>query len=140
MDLAFIFTLWLDRRMKISSYKVNKKHRASTPSANASIWTVSEWVEVHLFAEAGNNEWKSPQQKTLWALRPGTKGPAKIGTDTGYSLYFAKFVCDLNDEWHGYPVHPRGDDVPPESVLEDWRERSYIDKTDKRRIQTGKFQ
>lgn len=126
--------------MKIASYKVNRKHRTGKPTPNASMWTVSEWVEIHLFAEAGAKKWKSSSQNVLWSILPASKKLSKIGEDPSNALYFAKFVCDNNDEWHGYPVRARGADVPPDNVLENWRQCDFIDKTDKKRIQTGKFQ
>lgn len=126
--------------MQIASYKVNKKHRMGKPTANASMWTVSEWVEIQIFGEAGIKKWKSPEQDILWSLLPSANRPNKIGEDLFNNLFFAKFTCDHNNEWHGYPVHARGVDIPPESVLELWRQSDYIDKTDKKRIQSGKYQ
>jgi len=125
--------------MQFLSYKVNPKHRVAKPSADASIWTVSEWVEVQLFADASRKNWRSNGKSFLWAACPGSGGPSKIGLDPSNDLYIVKFRCDNNQEWHGYPVHPRGDDIPPEPVLELWRQEEIIDKTDKRRIQAGKF-
>jgi len=125
--------------MKFLSYKVNPKHRTSKPSEDASIWIVSEWIEVQLFGEASRNNWCSNDKNLLWAVYEQEGAPSKIGVDPSNDLYFAKFRCDSNQEWHGYPVLPRGDDIPPEAVLELWRQAKVIDKTDKRRIQTGKF-
>jgi hypothetical protein len=125
--------------MQFSSYKVNKKHRASKPTENASIWTVSEWVEIHLFAMANSKGWWHIDGKTLWAAMQENSRISKIGIDLDNDLYIAKYKCDHNSEWHGYPVHPKDHDIPPEKVLESWREEKLIDKTDKRRIQTGKF-
>lgn len=127
--------------MQFLSYKVNPKHRVAKPTADASIWTVSEWIEVQLFADASRKNWHSTGKNFLWAAWAGGEGegPSKIGLDPSNDLYIAKFRCDNNKEWHGYPVHPRGEDIPPEAVLELWRQEEIIDKTDKRRIQTGKF-
>ena len=125
--------------MQFASYKVNPKHRAGKPTKDASMWTVSEWLEIQLFGEASKNNWQSKEKPLLWAIHKHPAGLSKIGSDTSNELYIAKFRCDHNKEWHGYPVHPRGDDVPPEEVLECWRQAELIDKTDKRRIQTGKF-
>ena len=125
--------------MQFQSYKVNPKHRIGKPTANASVWTVSEWIEVQLFGEASRKNWSSATNRFLWAVHADAGGPSRIGLDPSNELYIAKFRCDNNLEWHGYPVHPRGDDIPPEPVLELWRQEEIIDKTDKRRIQTGKF-
>lgn len=125
--------------MQFFSYKINQKHRVKKPTEEASIWTVSEWIEIQLFGEASRKNWRSNGKEFLWSIYGATNGPVKIGVDTENDLYMAKFRCDHNQEWHGYPVHPRGGDIPPEPVLELWRQEEIIDKTDKRRIQTGKF-
>lgn len=125
--------------MQFLSYKVNPKHRTSKPSEDASVWIVSEWIEVQLFGEASRRNWRSNDKNFLWAMYAHERAPSKIGLDPSNDLYIAKFRCDNNQEWHGYPVLPRGEDIPPDSVLELWRQANIIDKTDKRRIQTGKF-
>lgn len=125
--------------MKFQSYKVNPKHRTLIPTATASVWNVSEWIEVQLFVEAKLKNWSSVEKCFLWAVFPDATGPLKIGLAQEKSLYIAKFRCDNNHEWHGYPVHPRGDDIPPETVLELWRKDSIIDKACKRKIQRGTF-
>lgn len=126
--------------MQFISYKVNPKHRAAKPTDDASVWTVSTWVEVQLFGEASRKNWKTSNKDLLWAMVPGEGGALKVGIDLENDLYIAKFRCDHNQEWHGYPVHPRDADIPPESVLECWRQEDIIDKTTKRRIQQGKFE
>jgi hypothetical protein len=75
----------------------------------------------------------------LWSLLKRNNKLEKLGIDTDGDLFFAKFKCDHNNEWHGYPVAPRDNDIPPDAVLEAWRRENLIDKTDKRRIQGGKF-
>jgi hypothetical protein len=126
--------------MQITSYKVNPKHRMGEPHKNASMWTVSEWVEIQIFVEAGVKKWKSPTKNVLWSLLLSDNRPKQIGRDISHDLFFAKFVCDNNNEWHGYPVYPRGADIPPETVLEIWRLSELIDKATKRKIQAGKYQ
>jgi hypothetical protein len=126
--------------MQITSYKVNNKHRMGKPTEKASMWTVSEWVEIQIFGEAGVKEWKSPKRAVLWSLLPSDNRLKQIGKDVSHNLFFAKFICDGNNEWHGYPVHPRGSDIPPETVLELWRQSSLIDKATKKKIQGGQYQ
>lgn len=126
--------------MRFHAYKVKNDHRASKPTKDKSIWTVSEWIEIKIFAEAGVNEWRSINQAFLWGIHLDQEGKLQsIGIDLNQDLYFAKFRCDKNGEWHGYPVHPLDQDIPPERVLEDWRRSGIIDKTDKHRIQRGRF-
>ncbi|CAE6804063.1 hypothetical protein [Paraburkholderia nemoris] len=125
--------------MQFISYKVNQKHRAAKPTEDASIWTVSPWIEVQLFGEASRKNWRSANKDWLWAMHGHEGGAMKLGLDLQNDLYIAKFRCDHNLEWHGYPVHPRDADIPPDSILEHWRKDALIDKTMKRRIQQGKF-
>jgi len=125
--------------VQFHSYKVNQKHRVVKPTENASVWCVSEWAEVQLFGTASYNNWSSPGKDILWAASSVNGELQKIGDDPSNALFIAKFRCDKNLEWHGYPVCPRNDDIPPERVLEAWRVANIIDKTDKRRIQKGQF-
>ncbi len=125
--------------MQFLSYKVNPRHRNRKPTQDTSVWTISEWVEVQLFGEASRKNWQSNDKNLLWAVHANGTRLSQIGLAPSNDLYIAKFRCDNNLEWHGYPVHPRGDDIPPEPVLELWRQEKIIDKTDKRRIQNGKF-
>jgi len=125
--------------MQFFSYKVNQKHRVAKPTEDASIWTVSPWIEVQLFGEASQKNWRSTNKDWLWAMHGNADGAMKLGLDLQNDLYIAKFRCDHNQEWHGYPVHPRDADIPPDSVLEHWRKDALIDKTTKRRIEQGKF-
>jgi hypothetical protein len=120
---------------RFSSYKVNSKHRKPNPSQNASVWKIPEWNEIQLFAIASAKKWY--KDGILWAVMPN--GLSKIGEDLENNLYIAKYRCDSNSEWHGYPVHPQDADIPPDVVLELWRNDNLIDKTDKSRIQRGKF-
>jgi hypothetical protein len=119
--------------MQFGSYRVHTKHRISKPTAEASVWTVDNWTEIQLFADASRNGWSTPKKGWLWSIDT-INGLSPIGLDIENICYIAKFKIDHNNEWHGYPVHPRDDDIPPEAVLESWRLKSYIDNTDKKRI------
>lgn len=123
--------------MQFLSYKVNKKHRAVKPTENASIWTVPEWTEIQLFGMASYKNWS--KDGVLWAVMQEDSKIFQLGIDLKNNLYIAKYRCDHNLEWHGYPVHPKDNDIPPEIVLESWRTEKIIDNTDKRRIKAGKF-
>lgn len=125
--------------MRFNSYKVNQKHRGKNPTEKASMWAVTEWLEIQLFSTASLNGWNSDDKDILWSISATSCIHLKIGDAPSKSLFIAKFCCDNNMEWHGYPVYPRGDDIPPERVLELWRINNLIDKTDKRRIQKGQF-
>jgi hypothetical protein len=123
--------------MQFSSYKVHRKHRASKPTQEASIWTVPEWTEIQLFGIASQKQWC--EKGVLWAAMKEESKIAKLGNDTKCDLYIAKYKCDHNSEWHGYPVYPKDHDIPPEKILEAWREEEIIDKADKRKIKKGQF-
>lgn len=125
--------------MQFKSYRINTKHRGGKPTDDASMWSVSEWEEIQLFTEASRNEWRAAGEHLLWAVKEKSPARAHIGNGVNCKLYIAKFRCDANMEWHGYPVSPKGKDIPPEAVLERWLKKELIDKTDKSRILKGKF-
>ena len=124
---------------KFSSYKINPKHRVSKPSQTVSVWTVPEWDEVELFAMASANKWH--KNGIFWAVmkKDSNSKILKIGEDLDNDLGIAKYRCDSNLEWHGYPVHPKDHDIPPDEILELWRKKNLIDKRDKSKIQKGQF-
>ncbi|GJJ02770.1 hypothetical protein RugamoR64_33080 [Duganella rhizosphaerae] len=124
--------------MQFGSYRVHTKHRAGKPTEKASMWTVDNWKEIQLFSDASRNGWATPLKGWLWSIDT-VNGMSELGVDISNICYIAKFKIDHNNEWHGYPVHPRGDDIPPDAVLESWRLNSYIDSTDKKRIRSGSF-
>jgi hypothetical protein len=125
--------------MRFSSYKVNMKHRTGLPRENASMWAVSDWTEIELFVKAKSNEWRSPDKELLWSVSRDERGLTVIGHDPDNELYIAKFVHDLNQEWHGYPVLPKGADRPPQCVMDLWLGAGIINKLDKKRLMNGSF-
>ena len=126
--------------MNFLSYKINTKHRNKCPTSKASIWSVSTWNEIQLFGIASENEWFSPSRDILWSARNSSCGKLeKLGDSVKNKLFIAKFRCDNNHEWHGYPVLPRDRDIPPEEILESWKLKGIIDKREKRKIQKGQF-
>jgi hypothetical protein len=120
-----------------SSYRINRKHRVPKPSQNASVWKVSEWEEVQLFATASSKNWC--ENGIIWAVMEKDSKISKIGEDLDNSLYIAKYRCDSHSEWHGYPVHPKDKDIPPEGVLDLWLKEKLIDKRLKLQIKRGQF-
>lgn len=120
------------------SYQINDKHRALKPFKDVSIWTISEWDEIRLFLTARDKNWYK-NDKILWAvIKTGSK-KLKLGEDLDNNLCIAKYRCGSNSDWHGYPVHPKDKDIPPDEVLSKWLEEGLIDKVDKRKIQGGQF-
>ncbi|WP_312834057.1 hypothetical protein [Comamonas sp.] len=119
--------------MLIDSYRVNPKHRANKPSPNASIWQVPAWREIELFALSQRDSICMKTQ-TSW----GCDINNIIGIDLHNNLYFAKFVVDQK-VWHGYPVHPRDSDIPPDHVLDAWLKAGVLSKSQRSKISEGKF-
>jgi len=119
--------------MLIESYRVNSKHRANKPSKNASIWKVPTWREVELFALSQRDS-VCRQTQTSW----GCDLNNVIGVDLQNDLFFAKFVVNQN-VWHGYPVHPRDNDIPPDHVLDGWLKSGALTKPQRSKISEGKF-
>lgn len=119
--------------MQIDSYKVNQKHRKAKATADASIWKVPVWREIELFAISQNKSVCS-KTNTSWGCDVGNI----IGEDLHNNLYFAKFVVDQK-VWHGYPVHPRNNDIPPDSILDLWLKDGLICKSQRSKISEGRF-
>jgi hypothetical protein len=123
------------------SYLVHLKHRAARPTRNASVWDISPWREISLFAKAGDRNWRSQGNDWMWSLEEDFSILGRgIATDgkKEVALHMSKFVLD-SSLWHGYPVRARGDDIPPEHVLDDWLKCKIIDKADKAKIIGGQF-
>lgn len=125
--------------MSISRYVINPKHRVLNPTAQASVWRITEWAEVKLCVEAAISQWMC-SKGSLWnsSVQVGDPG-ARLGEDTQGDLWIGKFVCDHNKEWHGYPVRPRGSDIPPTAVIEAWTAQNRISLPVARRIHQGKY-
>lgn len=126
---------------EFSSYKISPKHRVpNKPSKIVSVWTVSKWDEVQLFVTAYAKNWWYEDDQILWAIMVKDSKMSKIGEDLNNDLYIAKYRCDSNLEWHGYPVHPKEvQDIPPHKVLKEWYDNNLISKRDKCKIQKGQF-
>jgi hypothetical protein len=125
--------------MPISRYSVNPKHRAKKPSQNASVWLLGDWDELRMAVEAAISGWVCPKG-CLWNIQEiALIGYVPLGLDMQGELYIGKFVCDNNSEWHGYPVRPKGADIPPAAIIKIWEGNSRISTRDSRLIQQGKF-
>ncbi|EPQ9963587.1 hypothetical protein [Vibrio cholerae] len=125
--------------MKLSSYKVNPKHRAQKPKEDCTQWTVSEWVELNLFVEGQKKEWVCGKNN-VWSIEGSIGNYTEIGNNGTASAYMAKYVTDHNGEWHGYPVVPsRQADRPPTTVLDSWKNSGIINKHIQSKITKGKW-
>jgi hypothetical protein len=129
----------LSRKMNFKSYQVKVDHRNTSKLAEKSQWTVNEWTELHLFSMAVQNEWVC-SKGFLWSLLSNDGTLQKIGYDKANDeLYLSKFRSDQQHQWHGYPIHPRHDDIPPKTVTNDWRNKSLISNVTANRITQGKL-
>lgn len=136
--LVGLITNWI-MQLKIDSYKVNRKHRDQKPKADCTQWVVSEWEEIRLFSIAKYNDWFCAKS-CLWAIEKNADFFVKLGSTGEDSAYMAKFVSNHNHEWHGYPVVPsKAADRPPTTVLDSWRERGIISRSQQAKIIKGRF-
>ncbi len=102
-------------------------------------WVVSEWEEIKLFAMAKAYDWACPKG-ALWAMEKNEGVIVELGRTDKDAAYMAKYVTNINDEWHGYPVTPfRQADRPPTKILDAWRNAELITKSQQGRIVKGRF-
>jgi len=126
--------------MKLESYKVNLKHRSQKPKKDCTQWIVSEWQELRLFIEAEANNWVC-KKNCLWGISKNNDGLIPLGKTDTSDVYMAKYITNINNEWHGYPVSPaREADRPPTTILDSWIDKGFINKAKSRKIIKGYFQ
>ena len=121
-----------------AKYMFVEQHRKQ--NAVKSKWIISFAEEHTCFSLAYNNRWIDTNKG--WGLHFLENRISQLGISrSGQRLFIAKFVDSTNNNvWHGYPadyvsnIHDR----PATSVLSDWVDREYIDKTGMNRIISGK--
>lgn len=124
--------------MNFNSYQVKADHRNTSKLAEKSQWTVNEFAELQMFVVAMQNGWNC-SKGFLWSLLSYDGTLQQVGYDNANGLYLSKFRSDHQHQWHGYPIHPRHDDIPPKSVTNDWRNKSLISNVTANRIMQGKL-
>jgi len=124
--------------MNFNSYQVKADHRNTSKLAEKSQWTVTEFGELQMFVEAMQNQWNC-SKGFLWSLLSEGGTLQQVGYDKANALYLSKFRSDHQHQWHGYPIHPRHDDIPPKTVTNDWRNKSLISNVTANRITQGKL-
>lgn len=114
------------------SYQVKSDHREPKwKPSEKSLWKVEEHIELDIFSYGINSEWTttSGSKKIVWSYHraSGLDNLIKIGEDHRRSsaigivnLGLAKFTCDHNNCWHGYPIDPATDSVPS-PILKLWQ-------------------
>lgn len=125
--------------MKFESYKVNPQHRGILPLKQKSRWSIDEWEELRLFILANANSWKCSKTGTLWSIYSNNQSPKKIGYDSNDDLIVAKYVCDQQNQWHGYPVSTKQFDIPPSAVLDSWVSTGLVRKSVADKMLRGKL-
>jgi hypothetical protein len=126
--------------VQILYYKVRSVHRRHG-NPNKCIWTISLEAEVECFRDSALKKWL--ENKEGWGLKFNTQGRLEqVGvSDTKEELKIAKFVdSSSTTEWHGYPADycSRNKDRPSLKVLEDWKDKNIISKTQMSKIKQYK--
>lgn len=87
------------------------------------------WAEGWLLDECG------------WGLHIVNGGPDWLGTaqDHESRVFIAKFVGQLDSDWHGYPAdHVRNpQDIPHENVLGSWLDDELMSAAKVRKVMRG---
>jgi hypothetical protein len=126
--------------VQLCSYKVRSVHRRHGNN-NKCIWTISIEEEVKCFKDSACKNWL--ENKEGWGLKLNATngGLEQVGlSEIQEVLKIAKFVdSNLTKEWHGYPADycRRINDKPSLRVLNDWREKGIISKTQMGKITRG---
>ncbi|HLP87614.1 MAG TPA: hypothetical protein VK184_03275 [Nostocaceae cyanobacterium] len=118
-------------------------HRNNSP--DKSQWTIDLIVERSCFKLSLISSWNEPQY-TSWGLHFENDTVTYLGHSSqnepnACKLFIAKFVdSNKNNKWHGYPANPSGQkpqDIPPESVLNQWLNKEYLRPQTIRKISRG---
>ena len=112
-------------------------------SGKKSQWIISEDCERKCFEEAMCAKWNI--ENLCWGLHL-EDGKANYLGRTAKSepelrqLFIAKFIdSDKNNKWHGYPADPcKGQDIPPEPILNCWLQKNYLRRAVIAKINRGK--
>lgn len=124
--------------MQFDSYQIKSDHRNNSRSVEKSQWAVDRWREVLLFAQAKKFGWATGGKNVLWAVENDGGALTVLGTDGSAQLVMAKYICDANSQWHGYPVLPKKHDIPPSVVLKAWKDSGLINNKQLNRWSQGK--
>ncbi|NEP56261.1 MAG: hypothetical protein F6K31_04460 [Symploca sp. SIO2G7] len=124
------------------SYIPKIDHRNNNP--NKSQWTITESEEIDCFNNSFSSQWID-QFYTSWGLYFDNNEVSYLGISAknepeSCQLFIAKFIdSNQNNEWHGYPAnHSRNQqDIPPETVTQDWIEKEYLRRATIRKITRG---
>ena len=119
-------------------YKSVSYHRNGT--ADKSQWTISVDDEFDLFAKAKRDgQIYDDKGYALWIV---SEVACVLGlTEHDSETRLARFVDGTrSDHWHGYPANymRAKNDIPPMSLLRQWKENGLIEKSDITRLKQQK--
>lgn len=120
-------------------YLFYEKHRG-VPTAEISVWKVEFQKELECFKESFESDWKVDNNS--WGFIRDGNGYEVLGNNlSNPQLYFAKFVGDDHNVWHGYPADFKNkpNDKPKQAVLQKWKDGKIINKPVLRKIQQGQI-
>jgi len=124
-------------------YTPNPQHRNAGFAGRKSQWSISLLEENMCYSLALNENWLF--NNSYWGLHipPAIQTPQILGVSpppSSCNVHMAKFVGDLQGNWHGYPVahwlSPY--DRPGEDVLKNWCAKGFISKSGFSKIRRGK--
>ena len=122
-----------------SAYQIHQQHRDGNP--NKAQWTVSYEDEVSIFAGTFV-EGLITDEQYMWGIYVPLSEPEVLGvTKNGDMSKIAIFDNGKhNGFWHGYPAdYIRRQEVPPDDVLDLWRDKEKISKSDIKKIIKGQW-
>lgn len=129
--------------MKFSCYQVNIQHR--NQNNQKSQWKISEAEELEIFVAGLLNKWCDQTKMKIWSLPKQVGSFLQIGVERqsiggSTKLYMAKFTCDHNGTWHGFPVSSKSvQDQPSEELMDVWYKMGLIDKSFRNKWSQGKI-
>ncbi|GBF44587.1 hypothetical protein LPTSP2_38900 [Leptospira ellinghausenii] len=115
------------------------KHHRKAKSKEKSFWTISEKIEIHIFQNSYEKNWKD--NNVAWGIFLEKGRMNQIGLLVNKTAsYIAKFIDgNSKEEWHGYPADIIGNrqDVPNTKILQNWCEHKIIRKHQMMKIKRG---
>lgn len=122
----------------IGYYKAVSYHRNGT--SGKSQWVISVDEEIELFAKAKRDKQIFDDKGyAIWII--SDKACVLGVTDLNSETRLARFVDgSRSDHWHGYPANylKKKNDIPPMSLLKEWKDKGLIEKSDLTRMKYQK--
>jgi hypothetical protein len=121
------------------NYTIKLDHR--NKSKEKSQWTVSHQDEVSIFINAYNRSWVSKDNAWGVFFNNGEIDYLGVAQNRVTKVFISKFVNDVNhNNWHGYPAdhESHSQDIPDESILNDWLINNILPKAKISKIAGGR--